>query len=503
MYSITQILTFAIAFSPCVLAISQQDGTPLLRFNRRAAHSTGWEPCYENDLHKRFTHLGCMTPHAGSTILQFQVGNDKPAIKATSMTVTDCWAACTALGARYCALSNGSQCWCGNELKGRRTSDTCDVACTGGVEDGRPCGGKTTFSVYQDRTFSTEWDPDVAAKGYKKDLGCFQDDSNRLTIRPYAYLKDLTREKCFVICAREGSCYSAVEAGYACFCGNTLRPGHQAIDAQRCASKCYGKPGELCGGGWAMRIFYNEDLDTRKQCGRPQVFKGQAAQKPMKNTAGKKAAGGKKGKVEVVTMLVTETRTITETIKKKPVTRLTTVTTEIVTTTTRGRGAGAKAKPTDKDTDAENDKDTDDEKSNAPKQNGNQRPTVTVTVTVFDGAKGADKAKASNPAKPAEEPAEESDDKPAKKPASKPAEEPAEEPAPKPAKKPADKSADKPTDKSTDKSTEKPGEKAVDKSAEKPAKQAKKKKPAPAKDEKKDGGNSEDSPSPQAGGYRM
>ncbi|KAJ6263858.1 hypothetical protein Dda_2430 [Drechslerella dactyloides] len=437
-YSTTQILAFAIAVSPCVLASPQQEGATL-RFNRRGAQTlTGWQMCYEQNAHKRWRNLGCMTPQVGSHILQWAISpaSDRPAIADAKMTPEHCWAACTGVGAKYAALTNGRKCWCGNTLKGVRVGTKCDAPCTG--DKTKHCGGQGTFQVFQDVTYNWNWHPDRSVSGYK-DIGCFQDDANRIQIRPYTRMNDMTIEKCQQWCAKEGSPYVGLQHGYACFCSNTLRPGHKAIPNARCNTKCHGSK-QMCGGPWAMRVYYNKALDTGSPCGRPQVYNGKPVSKPNKPTPAKPATPGKPAQ-----------------------------------------------KPVDKEDKDDNDKEDDGKQNNGPR-------TITVTVTVFDNSK-ATATKAAEPAeKPAKKPAQKQDEKPdeksSKKPGSKSDKESDEESDEKSANKPAQKPDEKSDEKPNEKSEEKPAKKPAEKPAEKPAKEANEKsndkpakKPAPPKEE--------------------
>ena len=67
------------------------------------------------------------------------------------VTVRECLEECRDSGYQFTALFNASTCVCHNSLVGLtyETTSQCNMACPGGDEMGKYCGGSNTYSIFQ------------------------------------------------------------------------------------------------------------------------------------------------------------------------------------------------------------------------------------------------------------------------------------------------------------------------------------------------------------------
>ncbi|KAJ6256266.1 hypothetical protein Dda_9102 [Drechslerella dactyloides] len=313
--------TFALAiiFTTASLAAPPDSNVVALGLEKRTAANTKWDVCNDPRLVSEFYDNGCHEiSDTKKPILDFQVPTSAPdnlAIIQGQMTQLKCLGVCRTLGTRYAAIKDGITCFCGSELNGKATQD-----------------------VYEDSTFGDEVDTDSVnsvIRGYD-DLGCYRDDGYRVVK--------------FALIASDGS----LEVGTWCFCGGALRPKSTLYDNQNgsCGYSCAGNRTQTtgCGGPWAMSVYYNEDLDSKKRyclISESNLKKIDVpAAKPKRPTRPNKSQqrlkGNKPGNgptrasndndnnddddnTETVLTTVTERKTITERVKNKPKTRTTTI----------------------------------------------------------------------------------------------------------------------------------------------------------------------------------
>merc|ERR1711962_359265 len=68
-----------------------------------------------------------------------------------------------------------------------------------------------------------------------------------------------TPEHCIDLCRSKGYTYAGVEYGYQCFCGNDPPPSSSILPQSQCWYKCYGDPGQYCGGFHTMNVYATEE----------------------------------------------------------------------------------------------------------------------------------------------------------------------------------------------------------------------------------------------------
>ena len=85
-------------------------------------------------------------------------------------------------------------------------------------------------------------------------LGCYIDDANRDISGGYVLVSSVAA--CQDICT--GYHFFALQAGYACFCGNAYAT--QVHYAKVADSECAGVVGSSMGSGWRNAVYCNSDL---------------------------------------------------------------------------------------------------------------------------------------------------------------------------------------------------------------------------------------------------
>ncbi|MEZ4454842.1 MAG: WSC domain-containing protein [Nannocystaceae bacterium] len=93
----------------------------------------------------------------------------------------------------------------------------------------------------------------------KRDLGCFIDTQERMLsgIGPIGITPaNNSIDGCVEACRKANARYAGVQNAGDCWCGNTLKKeGHDAAPDSECNKPCLGKPSELCGGEWRIRVY--------------------------------------------------------------------------------------------------------------------------------------------------------------------------------------------------------------------------------------------------------
>ncbi|XP_078393497.1 kremen protein 2-like, partial [Cetorhinus maximus] len=100
--------------------------------------------------------------------------------------------------------------------------------------------------------------PSCSMPGY---LGCFSDSGNPPALGGSSGTSTkLTVQVCIHFCRRKSYKFAGVEAGYACFCGDTVELStRERVSAVECDQVCFGKSSELCGGDGRIGIYDGEE----------------------------------------------------------------------------------------------------------------------------------------------------------------------------------------------------------------------------------------------------
>lgn len=67
----------------------------------------------------------------------------------------------------------------------------------------------------------------------------------------------MTIEKCKAFCRKKGWALAGVEYSVECYCGDKF-PTEMISDSE-CNKPCSGNKKQICGGGWAMNVYYSND----------------------------------------------------------------------------------------------------------------------------------------------------------------------------------------------------------------------------------------------------
>ncbi|XMA11490.1 hypothetical protein WAI453_004281 [Rhynchosporium graminicola] len=108
-----------------------------------------------------------------------------------------------------------------------------------------------------------------------KYLGCaFYQGSDRPIIARFAPSAevDTTKENCQAVCSLNEYTYAAMEDGWGCYCGNTLK-STLSLEGY-CNEPCFGNKAEICGGYISQSIYVNtcavvssvSSLSTTRKC---------------------------------------------------------------------------------------------------------------------------------------------------------------------------------------------------------------------------------------------
>lgn len=197
-----------------------------------------------------FQSQGCFVDTESGT-LSFEL-MDSP-----KMTPATCTNLCDASGFILAGLTGGTQCWCGNIIKGGGTPASAS-ACA------NACGGNSTISCGGNRgqrMLIYEKTPIVQPKvvqnfsGFNS-MGCFSDGQQTRALHHDGGGSDgQTVNDCINTCAAAGLSLAGVESGLQCFCGNAILNNHGPIDASKCNIACAGDPTQMCGGLDAFNLY--------------------------------------------------------------------------------------------------------------------------------------------------------------------------------------------------------------------------------------------------------
>ena len=93
---------------------------------------------------------------------------------------------------------------------------------------------------------------------------CYQDNKNRVLKGNnkcigdrscYRMNDDMTIEICKSYCRARNWAIAGLESYSECFCGNQISPKVRLPDSS-CQRRCRGNSAQICGGHWAMTVYY-------------------------------------------------------------------------------------------------------------------------------------------------------------------------------------------------------------------------------------------------------
>ena len=86
-------------------------------------------------------------------------------------------------------------------------------------------------------------------------LGCFKDDDDRDLSGYSTGSQQNSVEWCAAVCKRHRYIYAGVQAGYNCYCGNSV--GRYGLsDPSICNIPCNANRRQKCGGHWRQDVYY-------------------------------------------------------------------------------------------------------------------------------------------------------------------------------------------------------------------------------------------------------
>ncbi|CAG8540934.1 25611_t:CDS:2 [Dentiscutata erythropus] len=196
-----------------------------------------------------------------------------------------CVAYCGDYTFKYAALSNGSECRCGNDITAYTSDNNCNINCPANAVNyfyntTDNCGGKNSYIIYETilsdpynhynytngsninekiqivRNPSKYVDsrylyciPDHPHCNERVFTGTFKDDGTQM--------KDalnMTVDYCIEKCRESGYNNAGLEAGTQCFCANASSYTLNRLNSEYCSCSCSGNSSQNCGGLWAISI---------------------------------------------------------------------------------------------------------------------------------------------------------------------------------------------------------------------------------------------------------
>ncbi|KAK5148930.1 hypothetical protein LTR04_000305, partial [Oleoguttula sp. CCFEE 6159] len=184
-----------------------------------------------------------------------------------TVTNDQCGAYCSALNFQYFGTEYGTECYCGNSLKGGSTlSQTgCSMACSGSLSSNSPfaqynntCGGSNRLSVWKNSKYQTT--AVVPSVGSYVSQGCYYEasangGSGRALTGASFSSSSMTVEGCVSFCAGKNMGLAAVEYSTECYCGTVLQTGSSPATDGLCNMACGGNKQEYCGGPNRLNVY--------------------------------------------------------------------------------------------------------------------------------------------------------------------------------------------------------------------------------------------------------
>ncbi|XP_014771072.2 uncharacterized protein LOC106869731 [Octopus bimaculoides] len=94
-------------------------------------------------------------------------------------------------------------------------------------------------------------------------IGCYKDSEDRAMPSKVWENQAMTAKICRVVCGKWGYKYAGLEDSIYCYCANNYSK-HGVLDKSKCYSKCPGKPSDICGGRYALSVYFSV-LFVKKQ----------------------------------------------------------------------------------------------------------------------------------------------------------------------------------------------------------------------------------------------
>ncbi|KAB5545663.1 hypothetical protein GE09DRAFT_1243416 [Coniochaeta sp. 2T2.1] len=201
-----------------------------------------------------WNYLDCWADQSGQSVGQALANGP---LTAPDMTLEKCLS--VAAGHKYAGVQRGNQCFWGNDMSPLLTPATgqCNMACQGQPVDA--CGDEGRIGIYQDTNYQPSLavvNPGVAGFSFR---GCYVDSDSRIIQGQVYRDAQMTVAKCM---QRAGtSRFAGVENGNECFYGSSLSAMQPNTG---CSTACGGNSSEVCGGGWRLAVYENQQ-------GRPPV----------------------------------------------------------------------------------------------------------------------------------------------------------------------------------------------------------------------------------------
>ncbi|CAG8804944.1 17489_t:CDS:2 [Gigaspora margarita] len=200
-----------------------------------------------------------------------------------------CIAYCADYAFKYAALSNGSECRCGNDITAYTNDSNCNMNCPANAVNyfsntTDNCGGKNSYSIYEtiisdpynhyNYTNVTNVNdvnekvnivhdpkkyvdsrylyciPDHPHCNKRIFTGTFKDDGTQIK-----ETSNMTVDYCIDKCRESGYNNAGLEAGTQCFCANASSYTLNRLSSEYCSSSCAGNSSQTCGGLWTIRVI--------------------------------------------------------------------------------------------------------------------------------------------------------------------------------------------------------------------------------------------------------
>eukprot|EP01051_Picozoa_sp_SAG22_P001393 SAG22_NODE_54_length_23787_cov_12.917511_6_plen_273_part_00 len=165
----------------------------------------------------------------------------------------------------YVGVSNGTRCFCGNEINSNATlapNSSCNVPCAGNSAE--TCGGQTIGGfgfIFIFGCGNAPPAPVPPACAVTKSLGCFSNADKKALPISRGSFSGMDMRMCTKLCRPDVSQQSSimgVQNGTSCFCGESVNKNAQKLQSSECSTPCAGNISEDCGGANALSVFQAE-----------------------------------------------------------------------------------------------------------------------------------------------------------------------------------------------------------------------------------------------------
>ncbi|KAF2873129.1 hypothetical protein BDV95DRAFT_373983 [Massariosphaeria phaeospora] len=258
----------------CYCANNLQDGVPADNCNAECSGAPG-EACGAVNRVTVYTkiqpaspadvgwhHEGCYT----NDPLQPALGNN-PYV-SSAMDAHACISRCKLNPLTIYAGTVDGSCYCAQSISASGVQSTGCIQLCPGQAFGESCGGTGRIDIYSIDPPPVVPEPAVNPYPGWRYLGCYTDDPNLRTLRPYVdngvqisdsdfnnFLTDNDAATCIQFCDQAGYSFAGTEKGFECWCASFLQNGTSTTG---CDAECTGTPGEACGGNDRLTIYTND-----------------------------------------------------------------------------------------------------------------------------------------------------------------------------------------------------------------------------------------------------